>query len=281
MTSSFVPFFSKDADWPDHLAENRFSGWICKNLQLKHRQSLQTCNLNDVVTAKTRLIKVRRLQFRVLVRLHLPQLLIGPRRVLPNSSDRHQRFLADLFSGKPDLAANRMTRGNWIRSDVCDAPFGCVCACVSITACLSLTWRNCWWTLCNPRVPSVLLRLGPRSSSRERQTSEKHSTVHASIALERDNYTNKKPAEVTTTPVQRAFSIQWCNLSLFVSNVSKVIYLSAKKAVGCIRFSYFEQYDPIVTIIDKERTEKKIKEKVHFPTRHYRGHIHNRWQTST
>lgn len=260
MTSSFVPFSSKDTDCSDHLAENclngRFSGWICKNLEVKHRQSLQTCNLNDVVTAKTRLIKVRRRQFRVLVRLRLPQLLISPRRVLPNSSDRHQRFLADLFSGKHDLAANRMTQGNWIQSDVCDAPFGCVCACVSITACLSLTWRNCWWTLCNPRAPSVPLRPGPRSSSLKRKTSEKHPSVHASIALERDNYTNKKPAEVTTIPVQRALSIQWCNLSLFVSNVSKIINLSAKKAVGCIRLSYFEQYNPIVTQIDKERKKK-------------------------
>lgn len=157
----------------------------------------------------------------------------------------------------------------------------CVCACVSITACLSLTWRNCWWTLCNPRAPSVPLRPGPRSSSRKRQTSEKHPSVHASIPLERHNYTNKKPAEVTATPVQRALSIQWCNLSLFVSNVSKIINLSAKKVVGCIRLSFFEQYNPIVTQIDKERRKKKIKEKVHFPTRHYRGHIHKHWQTST
>lgn len=104
-------------------------------------------------------------QFRVLVPLHLP-LTSYRLAAYANSSDHHQRFLADLFSGRPGLTANRMTPGElnsmWRARR---AHQMCVCVHVCpITACVSLTWRYCWWT-CIIHVRRVL-RLLRRAEGR-------------------------------------------------------------------------------------------------------------------
>lgn len=167
-------------------------------MELNTRKSLQTCNLDDIVTAQTRLINSQRVQAAVQSRHQTPPSPTSyraapcPPELFPVTISASWLIC---FRGSLTSQQIGWPEGNWIQSDVSDAPIGCVCACLAIMACLSLTWGNCWWTLCNPRAPSVSLRPGPRPPSRKRQTSEKQPTEHASIVLKRDNYTNKKPAE--------------------------------------------------------------------------------------